>query len=198
MWSSISWRVRRSRRRPPGASRRCGAAGRARSRCGSRPEHADGALLRDAVALAGLQGRGLAGAVGAEDRGDRPARDLEREPVDGHLVAVAPSPARRSSTAGAAVDTPLSLGSGRRPSSASTRSWSPGSYTPNRRFHTLLPKLSTGPLSGRPRWPSVSWPTRAVIRRLGELASWSPATSPGGITCRSTSPGEAHDAASPS
>src|SRR4029077_11266961 len=40
------------------------------------------------VALAGLQRRRLAGAVGAEHGGDRVALDGEREVVDGGLVAV--------------------------------------------------------------------------------------------------------------
>ena len=44
--------------------------------------------MRPAVALAGLQRGGLAGAVGPEHRGDGVALDGEVEPVDGHLLAV--------------------------------------------------------------------------------------------------------------
>ena len=52
------------------------------------PEHADRAALGRPVALAGLERRGLARAVGSEHGGDRSPRHLERQPVDGHLVAV--------------------------------------------------------------------------------------------------------------
>jgi muramoyltetrapeptide carboxypeptidase LdcA involved in peptidoglycan recycling len=51
-------------------------------------QHPHGAALRDPVTLAGLERCRLAGAVGAEHGGDRSPRDLERQPVDGHLVAV--------------------------------------------------------------------------------------------------------------
>ena len=44
------------------------------------PEHRARALLRLAVALAGLQRRRLAGAVGAEDRGDRAASTVRSRP----------------------------------------------------------------------------------------------------------------------
>ena len=52
------------------------------------PEHADPTLVRAAIALAGLQRRRLAGAVGAEHGGDGVARDLQGEAVDGRLAAV--------------------------------------------------------------------------------------------------------------
>ena len=51
-------------------------------------EHPDRALLGPAVALAGLQRGGLAGAVGTEHRRDRRPLDREGESVDGDLVAV--------------------------------------------------------------------------------------------------------------
>ncbi len=46
-------------------------------------EHAYGSALRAAKALTGLDRGGLAGAVGAEDRGDGAGVDREVEPVDG-------------------------------------------------------------------------------------------------------------------
>ena len=56
---------------------------------GVEPEHPDRARVWGAVALGGLQGRGLTGTVGAEDGGDRRRLHGQRQVVDGDLVAVA-------------------------------------------------------------------------------------------------------------
>ena len=58
------------------------------------PEDRDRALLRPAVALAGLQRRGLAGAVGSEHGRDRVPVDGEVEVVDGDLARRTASPGR--------------------------------------------------------------------------------------------------------
>ena len=57
-------------------------------RRGSSPSTRTVPRVRAAVALAGLERGGLAGAVGSEHGGDRVPLDLERQPVDGDLVAV--------------------------------------------------------------------------------------------------------------
>ncbi len=56
---------------------------------GVQPQDRDRSLLRSAVALAGLQRGGLAGAVRTEHRGDRVPVDGQVEVVHGQLVAVA-------------------------------------------------------------------------------------------------------------
>ena len=95
MWSSISI-ARTPDQAPPSCSITPirGSSSR-RSRTGVEPEHPHRALLRRAVALAGLERGGLAGAVGTEDRGDRAALDGERQLVDGGLCRRTASPGRR-------------------------------------------------------------------------------------------------------
>ena len=55
---------------------------------GIEAEHPHAAALGAPVALAGLQGGGLPGAVGAQDGGDAAPGDLQRQPVDRHGVPV--------------------------------------------------------------------------------------------------------------
>ena len=78
-------------------------------------EHPDRALLRGAVALAGLQGGGLAGAVGAEHGGDGAA--ARRSATSPSTATLSPYRITRPSTATAGsaaggFDTRVSLGSG--------------------------------------------------------------------------------------
>ena len=63
-------------------------------------EHPDAARVGPAVALAGLDGRGLARAVRPEDRGDRAGLDGEREPA---TAALSPYRLTRSTTSTAGV-----------------------------------------------------------------------------------------------
>ena len=63
----------------------------ARSAIGVEPQHADLAVGRRGQPLDHLEGRGLPGAVGAEQRGDRSGRHVEIDPADG-LVRRRPLP----------------------------------------------------------------------------------------------------------
>ena len=88
---------------------------RARSRTRVEAEHADRALLRAPVALAGLERGGLAGAVGAEHRGDRcRARRSRTRPS---TATLSPYRITRPSTrdGGSGGGHAASLGSGRGP-----------------------------------------------------------------------------------